>query len=884
MKPTLFLFFSFISGSLFGGGVKGLVKAADGTALPYASIYVKQTGTGATTDQNGYYELPLEPGHYEIIYKYLGYEAATRIVEVAKDFIELNIVLKEQNILLQGITVTAAKEDPAYTIMRKAIAKAKFHTQQLDTYSAKVYIKGKGKLRDYPWLAKKMLEKEGITKDRLFITESVNEIKYTRPHKYEQKVVAIYTQGKDQNGSPNQYFFGSFYEPEIAETVSPLSPKAFTHYKFEYLGTFKDAGYDISKIKVTPRSKGDSVFEGTIFIVENEWSIHSLELMATKLGIHFKVKQIYHPIEEKDHPNDPTRQVWMPVSQEAIVTGKVFGFDFIGSYHATVKEYKIKLNPALVVAMDVIDEKLEKEEAKKIKKQFSQKNQQIKQRLENGKEITAKELKQLTKAYEKAEQKEQKEPDVVSESRYKVDSTAYKKDSSFWANIRPAPLDKEEIRGYKKTDSLNEVQRKRDEGDTLHSKKHHKGFSPFDIVTGNYYSVGKSASFQIHFPWGGYNTVEGVNAIYRVSYYKRWVKKDSLHPEKRPDTRRLEISPTFRYAFAREKLTGFLRADYRTRTARITLSGGRYIQQFNSDEPIHPFINTFTTLFQGQNWMKLYERDFVDVNFRKQFNGKYFFRTQWSLARRHELFNNNNYSFNERSHTQFTANAPVNVELPNTSFQPHTALIGSVGLEARPWQKFRIWNGNKYNANRPSPTFTFDYKKGFSQLFGSDVDYDLLEVGFKESMRTGITGQLDLNLKAGKFLNTRSMYFMDFKHFAGNQTPFITSDPAGSFRLLPYYTYSTHDQYFSANVHYHFRKFLVTRIPRARLLGISENFFVNYLATPHSNHYTELGYGLNGILRLFRLEFATSFQNGTYISNGFRIGIATNITVQFSDN
>ncbi|MBS1981895.1 MAG: carboxypeptidase-like regulatory domain-containing protein [Bacteroidetes bacterium] len=884
MKQILLLFLVVLSFRLFGGGVKGIVKAEDGTTLPYASIYVKQTGTGATTDQNGYYELLLDSGHYEIIFKYLGYEAATRIVEIGKNFIELNIVLNEQNILLQTVTVHANKEDPAYTIMRKAIAKAKFHTQQLDSYTAKVYIKGKGKLRDYPWLAKKMLEKEGITKDRLFITESVNEIKYTRPHKYEQKVIAVYTQGKDQNGSPNQYFFGSFYEPEIAETVSPLSPRAFAYYKFEYLGTFKESGYDISKIKVTPRSKGDNVFEGTIFIVENWWSIHSLELMATKLGIHFKVKQIYHPIEDNARMNAPAGQAWLPVSQEAIVSGKVFGFDFVGSYHATVKEYKIKLNPALVADMEIIDAKLEKEEAKKVKKQFSQKNQQIKQRLENGKEISNKELKQLTKAYEKAEQQKQKEPDVVSESSYSVDSAAYKKDSTFWADIRPAPLDKEEIRGYKKTDSLSEVQRKRDEGDTLHSKKKHKGFSPFDLLTGNSYAIGKSSSFEIHLPWGGYNTVEGVNAIYRLSYYKRWVKKDSLHPKKRPDTRRLKISPTFRYAFAREKLTGFLRADYRTPTSRLTLSGGRYIQQFNSDEPIHPFVNTFTTLFQGQNWMKLYEREFVDLNFRKRFQDKYLFHTQWSLARRHELFNNNNYSFNDNSKTRFTPNEPVNAELPATGFAQHTAFIGSIGIEARPWQKYRISNGHKYRADRPSPTFTLDYKKGFSQIFGSDVDYDLLEIGFKESLRTGIIGRLDLNLKVGKFLNTRSMYFMDYKHFAGNQTPFITSDPAGSFRLLPYYTFSTRNQYFSANVHYHFRKFLITRIPKARMLGLSENFFMNYLATPYSNNYTELGYGLNGILRLFRLEFATAFQNGTYINNGFRIGISTNMVVRFSDN
>src|SRR5260221_106321 len=874
-QPLLFVFFLVISFSSFSGGIKGIIKAEDGGVLPFASIYIRQTESGAATDLKGYYEINLPAGRYELIYKFLGYQSTTRVIDVADDFVEVNVILKQEVILLSQVTVKAAKEDPAYTIMRKAIAKAKYHTQQIDSYSAHVYIKGKGKLKDYPWLAKKMLEKEGITKDRLFITESVSEIKYTRPNKFEEKVIAVYTQGANRSASPNNYICGSFYNPEIAETVSPLSPKSFSYYRFEYLGTFKDGKYDISKIKVVPRSRGDNVFEGYISIVENWWSIHSLDLTATKLGIHFQVKQIYNPIDDK---------AWLPISQNAVVGRKIFGFDFEGAYQATVKGYKIKLNPSLPVEMDIIDEKLEKEEAKKINKQFSQKNQQLKQRLETGKEITNKELKQLAKEYDKSEQQNQKDPDVISASKYSVDSMAYKNDSTFWADIRPAPLDKKEIRGYKKTDSISEVQRKRDEGDTLKSKKKHKGFQPQDVLSGNTYSLGKTSSFEIHTPWGGYNTVEGANAIYRLSYYKRWVKRDTIDKEKRPETKRLEVSPTFRYAFAREVLSGFLRIDYRTRTNRLTLSGGRYIQQFNSDEPIHPLVNDITTLIQGQNWMKIYERNFVDINFRQRISDKFSIRSQWSLARRHELFNNSNYSLNDKSKDRFTPNAPVNAELDSTGFTDNTAFVGAISFEARPWQKYRIRNGNKYRADRSSPIFTLDYRKGFSNVLGSDVDYDLVEVGVRQGIRLGIRGLLDMNLKAGQFLNTKSMYFMDYKHFMGNLTPFMTTDPVGSFRLLDYYNYSTRDKYFSANVHYHFRKFLLTRIPKIRMLGASENFFVNYLATPSSNNYTELGYGLNGILRLFRLEFAASFQNGNYVGNGFRIGISTNLVVRFSDN
>lgn len=858
----------------FGGGVRGLIKGDDGAPLPFATIYVKQTGSGVVSDTQGRYEISLTPGHYDLVFHYLGYETQTRALEIGETFQEVSIVLKTQVVQLQAVTIKAGKEDPAYTIMRKAIAKAKYHTQQIDAYTAKVYIKGKGQLKDYPWLAKKALEKEGITKDRVFITESVSEIKYTRPNKFEEKVIAVYTNGNgnSRNTSPNAYVFGSLYEPEIAETISPLSPKSFSYYRFEYLGTFRDRTYSVSKIKVTPRSKGDNVFEGTIYIVEDWWSIQSAELKATKMGISFNVKQIYNPIEDK---------AWLPVTQQFNVSGKVFGFEFVGDYLATVKNYKITLNPALPQDMTVIDEKVEKEQARQVEKKYSQKQQDLQKRLEEGKEVTRKELNQMVKAYEKAEQQQQKDPEVMEETVFKVDSLAYKKDSAFWAEIRPVELTPEETRGYKVADSMKVVQRKREEGDSLKPSKS-KGFQPWDLLTGDRYNINKTSDFQIHTPWGGFNTVEGWNLIYRMSYYKRWVKRDSLRPDHRPKVQRLEISPVGRYAFSRKVLSGILRADYRSGKRRITLEGGRYVQQYNGAEPIHPLVNTITTLFLEDNLMKLYERNYVDLRWREQINTSYTVYTQWTWSHRSELFNSTNYTWFNNKEKVYTPNAPVNSEVPTTGFADHNAFVGLVGIEARPWQKYRIRNGRKFRVENSSPLFTAEYRQGFGAL-NSDVDFQQLELGLRQQIKFGIRGTLDLKVNAGTFFQTHRMYFMDFKHFLGNRTPFVTTDPVGSFRLLDYYANSTQGTYLTASAHYHWRKFLITRIPYVRMAGITENIFINYLGTGSSQGYTELGYGLDGILRIFRLEGAVSFRNGNYSDTGFRLGIASTIGVNFSD-
>lgn len=856
----------------FGGGVRGTIKGDDGAPLGFATIYVRQTESGAVSDPDGKYEVTLAPGRYDLVFHFLGYETFSRTIDVTDGFVTLDVTLKAQVIQLAAVTVKAGKEDPAYTIMRKAIAKAKYHTQQIDKYTAKVYIKGKGQLTDYPWLAKKALEKEGITKDRVFIQESVSEITFTRPNKFDEKVIAVYTNGNTRNSSPNAYVFGSLYEPEIAETVSPLSPKAFSYYRFTFEGTFRDRIYHISKIKVTPRSRGDNVFEGTIYIVEDWWSIHSTELTVSKLGIKFKVKQIYNPIEDK---------AWLPVSQQFHIDGRFMGFEFTAEYLATVKDYKITLNPALPLEMTVIDETVQKDQAKEVEKKYSKKGQQLQKRLEDGKEVTRKELNQMVKEYEKSERQKEKEPEVIEETTYKVDSLAYKKDSTFWAEMRPVQLTKEEVRGYHVNDSMSEVQRKREEGDSLKPSKS-KGFQPWDVLIGDRYSLGKRTDFEIHFPNGGFNTVEGWNLIYRLSLIKRWVKRDSLKPDSPPRTSRLQVSPVMRYAFSRNVLSGILRTDFRTRGHRFTLEGGRYVHQYNSDEPIHHIINSMTTLFLEDNLMKLYERNYVDFKWRDRISPFVTAYTQWTWSRRSELTNSSDITWVDYKEKQYTPNAPVNRELTDTSFPTHNAFVGIIGLEARPWQKFRIRNGNRQRVTNSSPVLMAEFRRGFGAL-NSDVSFEMLELGVRHQLKFGIRGTLDVVVKGGTFFSGRRMYFMDYKHFLGNQTPFVTTDPIGSYRLLDYYAFSTKDKYATINAHYHLRKFLITRIAYVRLAGITENIFVNYLATPTSNNYFELGYGLDGILRIFRLEFAGSFQQGNYMATGFRIGIASNIGAAFDD-
>jgi hypothetical protein len=282
--------------------------------------------------------------------------------------------------------------------------------------------------------------------------------------------------------------------------------------------------------------------------------------------------------------------------------------------------------------------------------------------------------------------------------------------------------------------------------------------------------------------------------------------------------------------------------------------------------------------------MKIYERDFIDLRLRRNINPFISVTSSWSWSDRRELFNVSDYKLIDRQDIEdYSPNRPVNAFLPDTGFTTHQSFTGSLGVVTRPWLKFRIRNGNKRPIQSSSPTISLDYRKGFDGVLRSDVDFDQLELGVKHEFKVGARGKIDFWFRGGMFLNNERMFFMDYKHFLGNQTPFSTNDPVGSFRLLDYYRFSTDDRYFSANVHYQFRKLLVTAIPIVHLAGIRENIFLNYLATPHSQNYTEVGYSIDGILRFFRLEAAAAFRGGKHTGYGFRVGIATNIAGNFSD-
>ncbi|WP_162052526.1 DUF5686 and carboxypeptidase regulatory-like domain-containing protein [Pontibacter pamirensis] len=855
---------------LFAQGIEGTVMNQEGEPLPFATIFIVNLKNGSSCNANGQYKLNLPAGTHTVQVKYIGYEAQQVQVEVKNEWQTLNFKLKAQTFALKEVQVKGKGEDPAYTIMRKAIAKKKFHLLQYDSYQMKAYIKGTGQLTNAPFFLKKKLKDEGVKLNEAYTHESVRQVKFSQPNKVEERVLSVRTSGDDKGSpSPVNYIMFSFYNDEFGEAVSPLSRAAFGYYKFEYVGNFDEGNITVNKIKVTPRSRGDNVFEGFIYIIEDYWAIHSLDLKTSLMGFPISIKQNYAEVAPA---------VWLPTTHQYLFSGKVMGFAGEFKYLASISNYKVELNQKLLAKTEIIDEKVEEvpESVAAIKPAKEDKPIEL---LANQDQLTRKQFRKMIVEYEKESLKERENPEVVSERSVKVDSMAFKRDSSYWAQERPVPLSVKEVKGYQRDDSLAQVQSARLTGKDSTGVIKKKSFNPADLIMGGSYNLSPRTRLSLDPTLINvfYNTVEGVNVNMggklRHSY-------DSLR-------RVFEIAPVVRYGFASENFYAKTRISHQVKqgekVSMLYVQGGKFVEQFNEENPIHPHINTLSTLLFRRNYMKLYEKLYVGAGY--DYKASPFLKFSGSLewARRSQLYNNIDYSlFYSEEERPMTPSLPESIELNDTGFPTNEALILKVNVSYRPGTAYRLYNGKKVPLLEQSPEFLLMYRKGISGVLGSDVNFDQLEVGVNHGISVGVRGRLEFELRGGAFLNNKRMYFMDYEHFDGNRTILSSLRPAGAFRLLDYYNFSTKDSYFSGHTHFQFRKFLLTQIPEVRFTGIKENIFFNYLKTSSSPHYYELGYSLDNVFRVLRIEAAASFHDRNFQELGFRIGIAT--ILKFSSN
>jgi hypothetical protein len=792
--------------------LSGKISDSKKNALPFASVVIKGTTTGTNSNADGFYNIKLQPGTYEVIFQYIGYKKESKTVTLNADT-KLDVTLADDSYQLKEVTVTLG-EDPAYAVIRQAIKKRKYYLNQVNSYTCKAYIKSLQRLKEVSKAMTKLISVSGEKFDSsmlgvIYLSESESKYHFRKPDDEKEIMFSSKVSGNNRGFSFNQLsdMKFNFYENLVTidglsdrPFISPINENAFLSYRYHLLGTSFEDGKMINKIEVLPKRKTDPCFHGIIYIQENTWRIHSLDMYLTKdAKIDFvdtlHVKQLHAPIIGDS--------IWMPINLNFSFRFKFLGIGGSGYDNAVLSEYEI--NPTFP------------------KKFF--KNEVL-----------------------------------------KVEDAANKKDTSYWKENRPIPLTKEEVIDYRRKDSIAKRKDSRQYKDSIDHKANR--FKLGALLLGyRYQNTFKKTSFSTTgFLNGGiqYNTVEGINSSIKLNYEKDY-----------EDFRRQEITGSARYGFSNYLWGGKLGWTYFQKPEKFQRFGVNLqsmVEQFNASNPISPLINSAYTLLGNDNYMKLYKKTAVQVNYRRELINGLILYANAEYAERDALQNTAYNLWIDDKSKLFTSNNPQNPASDNTAFKTNNALTLDVAFRIRFKEKYytlphrKIITGSKY------PRINIGYTKAIPVL-NATANYDLVKITVEDDIKLGLFGTFAYHAKAGYFINNSVMYFMDYKHFNGNQTILANSNYLDAFKLLPYYTYSTNKEYIELHAEHHFNGFIFNKIPLLKKTKIQEVIGGHALFNDKLNNYYEVNFGLENIFKVIRFDYVLAYGINGKVSNGFLIGL-----------
>lgn len=811
---TLLLFVFSLSAHAQSYELTGQVVDQRGQAVPFASIYKRESGVGTAANSEGRFKLRLPAGNHELLVRAVGYRQSVQDVALNRD-IEVSITLETEAYLLDEVVIGTG-EDPAYAIIRQAIRRRKQYLTEAAPYTARVYIRGMQRLLQAP---KKFLgidldeigREIGLDSNRtgiVYLSESESRITVRPPDDFREEMISSKFSGNNRAFSFNRAAdlklnFYENHQPIVdglsaRPFVSPIADNALSYYRYRLLGTTEEGGFTIHKIEVIPRHKAEPLYQGDLYIIEGLWRIYGLNLELTKeMGINIldtlRIRQEYISLESGQ---------WQPSSLRFDFAGGLFNFRIGGYFAAVYSDYA--LNPRLE------------------KKTF---NEVL--RIEEG---------------------------------------VNRRDSAYWAEHRPLPLTEAERMDYIHKDSL---QRRRESRAYLDSvDRRSNRFKPQGFLLGGY--TYRSRAQRWRFSVDGlatsvlFNSVEGLAINYGVRYVKR---VDTLLD------RDLTVYGNARYGFANHRFNGYLGASFPVGKSMLHVSGGSNIQDLNNRGSLLPLFNTISTTFFGRNYLKLYERTFATANWQYTLpaNVKLTASAEWE--NRLWLPNGTNYTFWERNKRYLTSNNPLTPQNDTRLFEENQAFKLSVGFLYDFGTVYETYPHRRVYLPSKWPTLSLHYTKAIPGVFGGDADYDALIARlYKTGIGLGLFGRLSFDIQGGTFLRNKPLYFIDYRHFRGAKT-LVGDQHLSTFLLLDYYLHSTAGNFVEGHAEYNLSTLLTSKVPLLRRLKLHEILGVHYLRTSGMTHYAEAHAGLEW--QRLRVMYAHAFSSNPELNGkgAIRIGL-----------
>lgn len=830
MRIILVLLFSAFTFTTNAQKLSGTVYNSTGDLLPFASITIKGSSIGASANDKAKFSFNVSAGTYTVVCQHIGYTSVEKNVTI-KDDTEISFILPDQKLTLPDVIVKTGGEDPAYEIIRNAIKQRAKYNNQVKEFTCELYGKDIIKLRKLPnkIFGKKIPDEDvksigldSAGKGIMYLSESVSKIAAQEPDKFKMEVLSSRVSGSGSFGFTFPAFI-SLYENNVTVFstafnprgfVSPIANNALNFYNYKFMGNFWEDGKAVNVIKVTPKRTYEPLFSGIINITDNDWRIHSFDLLLTKTAQleimdSLQITQLHVPINQ---------DTWRVKNQLLHFNFNQFGIDAIGNFLSVYSDYNIQPNFG--------------------KKYFDR----VVIKYDTG-------VNKRPVAYWDSirpvplEREEQKD--------YAV------KDSIYFST-------KDSILSKRSIDSLNKNQPKIRVIDAFW-----KGISRRKYAETKSYRWGMNPILKNL----EYNFAEGLVVNFQPfyhSYLRRWRKSVSFEPNLR-----YGFSNTHFNAWGKLTLRNrSQQPDQEMKNEVWVLAGGKRVSNFFQESTLLPLSNSISSLLWGNNFMKTYENYFGSVRFTKRYESGFRFSVNAEFEDRNPIENTTNFTLVKKDSVNITPNYPT--EILASQFERHQSMNVGLELSFRPGQRYIQYPTGKVSLGSKYPLLTLSYKKGIKDLFGSDADFDQVKFTINDDKNFKLLGLMKYKFGVGGFLNNKIVPVQDMQHFNSNYSRSDVNrslDYVNGFQLAKYYGNSTaSNSYAFGFVEHHFNGLLTNKIPAFKKLNWNLVAGGNGLVTKDKKQYLEVFAGIENILKILRIDYVIAYENGRKPVMGLRFG------------
>ncbi len=424
---------------------------------------------------------------------------------------------------------------------------------------------------------------------------------------------------------------------------------------------------------------------------------------------------------------------------------------------------------------------------------------------------------------------------------------AYERDSSFWNTVRKEPLTEKEIRFIKYRDSVVRAHNTAaylDSVDRYNNKITLKKLFLNGVTHNNwkkerFMAFGTIPEFYQPLQFGG--TRIETNFFLSKRYKSR--KSITLHTDLSYGLRNKDLQGTVSFS---KLYNPFSRGTY-------YVSAGR----------------SFGQIFEGDAWINqlkrsnVYLKDGVEVSHSVELANGLVLRNRFELTGRKSVAG---YKTNDRVDTIF---GTVLTNNKAVYFPSYNAFYNTIGLDFTPLQKYIREPKEKIILGSSWPTFSVTWRKGVKGVLNSDINFDYLEYGISQKIKTGLAGEGNYSFVTGSFISKKDLRLVDYK-FMRQGDPVLFSNPTKSFQALDS-SFPVFKRFYEGHYLHQFHGAILNKIPLLKKLNLLEVAGGGVLYVPERKlQYAEAFAGIEKIIRFWRERYKMGVYVVGSVANQFK--------------